>query len=59
TLALAGLVLVGALLLSLTWLAFRMVRRNIQISRQVAERQGPTRVDDDRWSRKPLTKNPE
>lgn len=52
-LALAGLVMLGLLMMGLTWLAFRMARRQFQRTGEIIERhrQG---VDEEDWTRKPL-----
>ncbi len=54
-LALAGLILLAFLLMGLTWLAFRVVRRRIHEARQVVEKQRGKSSDDEESARKPLT----
>ena len=52
-LALSGLVLLGILMMGLTWLTFRMLRKQFRRTDDVIERQKHNRGQDD-WARKPL-----
>jgi hypothetical protein len=53
-LALAGLVLLGALMIGITWLVFRMIRGRIRDHRRIVEKQRQRAVDADDWAKKPL-----
>lgn len=53
-LALAGLLLLGALLIGLTWLVFRMIRWRIRDHQQLVEKQRRRAVNPDDWATKPL-----
>ena len=52
-LALTGLVMLGVLMMGMTWLAFRMLRSQFRRTDEVIQRQksGPR---EDEWARKPL-----
>ena len=52
-LALAGLVLLGVLMMGLTWLAFRMLRKQFRHTEDVIQRQKDSTLSDD-WAHKPL-----
>lgn len=53
-LALAGLIMLGALMIGLTWLTFRMIRRRISDHQQIVAKQRQRAIDADDWARKPL-----
>jgi hypothetical protein len=53
-LALAGLVLLGLLMIVLTWLTFRIIRGRIRHAQELADHQRARHGDDDDWARKPL-----
>jgi hypothetical protein len=53
-LALAGLVMLGLLMIVMTWLTFRIIRRRIKHAQDIADRQRRTGRDEDDWSKKPL-----
>jgi hypothetical protein len=53
-LALAGLMLLGALMIGLTWLTFRIIRRQIREHQRIVEKQRHRTVDADDWAKKPL-----
>ena len=53
-LALAGLVMLGVLMMGLTWLAFRMLRKQFRRTEDVIRRQNSSPQEDD-WTRKPLS----
>jgi uncharacterized protein YneF (UPF0154 family) len=53
-LALAGLLLLGALLIGGTWLVFRMIRCRIRDHEQIVEKQRRRAVNQDDWAKKPL-----
>jgi hypothetical protein len=53
-LALAALVMLGALMMAMTWLVFRIIRGRIRDARLVAEKQRRRTVDADDWAKKRL-----
>ena len=53
-LALAGLILLGALMIAVTWLTFRMIRGRIHDHQRIVERQRQRAIDADDWAKKPL-----
>ena len=52
-LALAGLVMLGILMMGLTWLAFRMLRGQFRRTEEAFQREERSRKTDE-WTRKPL-----
>ena len=52
-LALAGLVMLGLLMMGLTWLTFRSLRRQFRNTDEIIQRQ-QVKPDDDDWARRPL-----
>lgn len=54
TLALAGLILLGVLMIGITWLVFRMIRGRIRDHQRIVEKQRKRTVDADDWAKKPL-----
>ena len=55
-LALAGLTMLGVLMMGLTWLAFRMLRRQFRRTDELIERQKDT-PSDVAWANKPLAED--
>lgn len=53
-LALAALLLLGALMIVVTWLVFRMIRGRIRDHQRIVDRQRQRAVDADDWAKKPL-----
>lgn len=57
--ALAGLLMLGMLMVALTWLMFRMVWYRIREADRIAQKQRQRVIDEDDWARKPLVERPE